>query len=223
MTKEMLDALVYALSTPSWVDILLLIVTAAYFIATVFVYWANKKMAKAAEDQIKTATQMAELSKNVGLYDKRMELIEHVNSNNVREICRSNDFRIKLAILFSSGEIMSEYDNLKDLDKQADICLSKEGVYIMNSKDLPIKYRSLSSQIEKVLEKTTEQEDLERVKKLACENIVVVSKGGNESEQLNLFELIERRKFLRELCENSKRKLIEIMSSFLENTISICS
>lgn len=223
MTKEMLDTLVYALSAPSLVDILLLLVTTAYFIATVFVYRANKKMAKAAEDQIKTATRMAELSRNVDLYDKRMGIIEYVNNTYDWELCSNKDFKIKLGILFPSKEVSSEFTNIQALRKLIVSCNAEIEIFIKNSKGLSVRYVSLSCQIENALSKPSDIEEVQRVKKLASENIVVIQEGVDKPKQINLFELIERRESFKKESTNSKNKMVEKMSAFVEDTISTCS
>jgi len=223
MTQDMLDVLVKAVSTPSWVDILLLIVTTAYFVATVFVYRANKKMAKAAEDQIKTATTMAELSRNVELYDKRMEIIEYVNTHYEWELSSSKDFKIKLGILFPSKEVLSEFLNLQAYRKLIDCCNAEMEIFMKNSKDLSVRYVSLSNQIENALSIPLNIEEVQRTKNLASENIVVIQEGAEGPKQINLFDIIERRVSFKQEIANSKVRLLEKMGAFIENTISIKS
>jgi len=223
MTQDMLAVLVKAVSTPSWVDILLLIVTTAYFVATVFVYRANKKMAKAAEDQIKTATTMAELSRNVELYDKRMEIIEYVNTHYEWELSSSKDFKIKLGILFPSKEVLSEFLNLQAYRKLIDCCNAEMEIFMKNSKDLSVRYVSLSNQIENALSIPLNIEEVQRTKNLASENIVVIQEGAEGPKQINLFDIIERRVSFKQEIANSKVRLLEKMGAFIENTISIKS
>ena len=215
------NEIVQVATTPSWVEIAMFAVTTLYLVATIGVFIANRKMAKAAEDQIKVATKMAELSRNVELYDKRMELIEYVNKHYVWEICRSKDFQIKLTVLFSDCEIISELSNLKAINNQKEKCNSEKGIYLNNSKGLPVNYLSLSSQIENALKKSTDQEEIQRVRKLAGENTAVIKKGENESKQLNLFDIIERYQNLEAQCENSEKRLIGKMTEFIENTILV--
>ena len=180
-------------------------------------------MAKAAEDQIKTATTMAELSRNVELYDKRMEIIEYVNTHYEWELSSSKDFKIKLGILFPSKEVLSEFLNLQAYRKLIDCCNAEMEIFMKNSKDLSVRYVSLSNQIENALSIPLNIEEVQRTKNLASENIVVIQEGAEGPKQINLFDIIERRVSFKQEIANSKVRLLEKMGAFIENTISIKS
>lgn len=76
MSDAMFYELIEAISSPNCADWLLLLVTGAYFVTTVFVYRANKRMAEAADEQIRTAMAISELSSKVQLFDKRQKLYD---------------------------------------------------------------------------------------------------------------------------------------------------
>jgi len=219
MTKEMLDTLVNALSAPSWVDILLLIITTAYFVATVFVYLANKKMAKAAEDQIKAATQMAELSRNIDMYDKRFALIKNLVTTSFWDICVRREFLIELKLLFPSegvqgclAEFMNSYREAKDVDDDYDS-------YVRNSFLLTINVDHLQQQIENALKEHDERDEIERTRDLAEQHIVTVQENG-ATRRLNLFEILELRMIKEVEVNNNKERLIDEMITDIEQTVS---
>ena len=219
MTKEMLDTLVYALSAPSLVDILLLLVTTAYFIATVFVYRANKKMAKAAEDQIKTATQMAELSRNIDMYDKRFAKIKFLIDNTFWIVCRRLDFIIELKLLFPSenihsilAELIASYNEAKEVDDDYDLYRR-----LTLSPTMNIEY--LQQQIEKTLEKN-DRDDIVQIRNFAERFIAIYQKDGEEARRLNLFDILESRKVKEIESSGIQERLVNALIADVEQSIA---
>lgn len=99
-------------SNPSWVEIGIFIVTTLYLIATVCVFLVNRRMAKAAEDQLTAATRMAELSRNVELFDKRQKVLGEIEYF-IENIMQSYDMRDEsknIFIKYSKTYILSLFD-----------------------------------------------------------------------------------------------------------------
>jgi len=88
----MSNEVIQVVSSPSWVEIGIFIVTTLYLIATVCVFLVNRRMAKAAENQLTAATRMAELSRNVELFDKRQKVLGEIEYF-IENIMQSYDMR----------------------------------------------------------------------------------------------------------------------------------
>lgn len=74
----MASEVVQVVSTPSWVEIAMFFATSLYLVATTGIFLSNRKMAKAAEDQIKTAMTISDLSRKVELFDKRQKFYDAI-------------------------------------------------------------------------------------------------------------------------------------------------
>lgn len=216
----MLNEVIQIISKPSWVEIAMFAVTTLYLLATIGVFLANRKMAKAAEDQISTAMRMAELSKDVELYDKRVALIRYLVQHSVWQVCRSSDFKVEISLLFPDEETENLFNMLVNCSSKSDELNSDLNEYIRNSNQVDIDIEPFEEQIEKALENQSDKDEIERVRTLAKHYLLKREDSGAGVRDLDLFEILEKRPIRDKECNDIKEQLIRAMTTYIEGTIA---
>lgn len=226
MSDEAINALINAISKPSCAEIVMLILTSLYLAVTVCVYFANRRMAKAAENQISTATKMSELSKNVDLLDKRLALL-----NKARELNKSrNDTEapsflnepllLEFNVLFYDESVQCKYKKfIKEYEifEQAshDLEYFRENGYLGQ-----IDYRDLSDAVEEAIRGSLSTSEVEDIKKRS-ESLSISSTDEitGESKKYNYYELAIKSQSAIATAKEALNSLLETMERFIESSV----
>lgn len=178
-------------------------------------------MAKAAEDQIKTATQMAELSRNIDLYDKRFAIVKFLIENTFWIVCSRHDFIIELKLLFPSENIqnilikfLASYYEAKEVDEDYNLFITESFSHAYN-------FELIQEQIESALEAKEDGVEIERARELAEQHIITFQKDDENLKRLNLFEILKSRLVKESETDIIKDRLVSAMISYIEATLSM--
>lgn len=221
----MLNEVILTVSKPSWVEIAMLIVTTLYLLATMGVFLSNKKMAKAAEEQIKTASRMAELSKNVDLLEKRSALLEIIKKRNEKQpFFNDSTLLLEFQVLYNDEvlyKLLDQYETSYECLKnaKADRFQYSESMFLSYTD-----YQELKKRIDDALQGSLLAEDIEAIKKEAGEKAFRYKEFDMAEERyLDLFEISEREYESNESMCRTREILLEKMQLYIRNSITMKS
>ncbi len=183
---------------------------------------ANKQSNK----QLQSALQMQEQSKNIDLYEKRIEIIKLINQFNLdMELEEIQMLQIKIKILFNNNEEILDKFNLLKLyslrvyeageDK-------KRFISATNKSDGYGGYVSLKDEIEAFenrLGRNNYDEGAEKPFRKFCEENIcqIVNPKTNKTENVNYYDIYNRLSQNYILFFDTQKELIELMEQFIIN------
>jgi hypothetical protein len=222
MSNSSLGLLIKAISSPSWVDITLLVVTTAYFIATVFVYRANKKMAEVAEAQLKSATKIAELSKNIELMNERYSLMDRIRiDDNAHPFQKDYIFMSKLNALFIGNTFNTDLNDFCSCFEKEKECEADWDEFTRNSYILQDNILDIFEEIFFDISEDLTSDETKKLKELADQNIISVASQTGEIRDLNIYDILFELNTWTKRKKNAKQAILDKMKAFIEESISI--
>lgn len=99
-------------TTPSLIEIAMLVVTTLYLVATIGIFLANRKMANAAQDQIQLARLTSDLTRKVELFDIRQRFFDEVENyiEQLKNNWQNDIYRVKFINSYSDLRILALFD-----------------------------------------------------------------------------------------------------------------
>ena len=192
-------------------------------VATVIVaLYANRQ----SNNQLKSALQMQEQSKNIELYEKRLEIIKIIYQLKIGiGIETIQMLPIKIRILYNNDEkIMEKFEKLKEYCIDVDIAKEDKKRFISatNKPDGIGGYDTLKDEIEKFETKLDRNNyDVtaeEPFKKFCVDHICqITNPETNTAETVNYYDIHSRLEESYIGYFDTQRELIELMEQFINN------
>lgn len=176
-----------------------------------------------ANKQLKSALEMQEQSKNIELYEKRLEIIKTINQFDSKMcIEESQMLPIKIRILYSNDEkIIEKYKQLGTYYVKAAQAEDDEKRFISVSKisDGVGGFIDLSEKIEKFKQKlrTDYDESTEKSFRLWCKDnkVDIINPETNRLESVNYYDIYSRAEENKKAFFTTQKELIDLMEQFI--------